>query len=98
MPSRKRGGNPEEAGILHRPEKDGYLSETTLCVSGRHPKKADKGGEEGCSLSPRGLASQERERRHIANLRCSHQRPDFTEGWRMEAGGKEGKEKKEKKK
>ena len=44
MPSRKRGGNPEEAGILSRLEKDGYLSETAICVSGRYPKKADKGG------------------------------------------------------
>ena len=51
MPSRKRGGNPEEAGIPPRFEKGGYLSETALCVSGRYPKKADKGGEEGCSFS-----------------------------------------------
>ena len=49
---RKRGGNIEEAGIPPRLEKDGYLSETALCVSGKYPKKADKGGEEGCAFSP----------------------------------------------
>ena len=32
-----------------------------LCVFGRHPKKSDKGGEEGCAFSLRGSASQERE-------------------------------------
>ena len=52
VPSRKRGGNPEEAGIPPRLEKGGYLSETALCVSGIYPKKADKGGEEGCPFSP----------------------------------------------
>ena len=68
MPSRKRGGNPEEAGIPPRLKKDVYLPETALCVSGRYPKKADKGGEDGCSFSPRGTAPQEREGQHIAIL------------------------------
>ena len=49
----KRGGNPEEAGIPPRLKKDGYLPETALCVSGRYPKKADKGGEKGWSFSLR---------------------------------------------
>ena len=61
MSSRKRGGVPEEAAIPPRLEKDEYLSETALCVSGRYPKKADKVGEEGCSFSLRGSACQERE-------------------------------------
>ena len=44
--------NPGEAGISPRLEKVGNTSETALCVSGRYPKKADKGGEEGCAFSP----------------------------------------------
>ena len=44
MSSRKRGGFPEEAGISPRLEKDGYLSESALCDSGRYPKKAHDGG------------------------------------------------------
>ena len=98
MPSRKRGGNPEEGGIPPRLEKGGYLPEAALCVSERYPEKADKGGEEGCSFSPRESASQEREGRHITHLRCGQQRQDFTKGWGMAAGGKEEKDKKEKKK
>ena len=35
MSSRKRGAIPEEAGIPTRFEKDGYLPETALCVSGK---------------------------------------------------------------
>ena len=68
-----------------------YLLEAALYVSRRYPKKADKGGEEGCSFSPRGSASHEREGRNIANLRGGYQRPDATEGWVMAAGGKEAK-------
>ena len=56
----ERGGNPEKAGIPPRLKEDGHLPETALCVSGRYPKKADKGREEGCSFSPRISASQER--------------------------------------
>ena len=43
MPPRKRGGNPEEAGIPPRLKKDGYLPEATFCVSGGYPKKLTKG-------------------------------------------------------
>ena len=91
MPSVKRGGNPEKAGLPPCLEKGRHLSLSALCVSGRYPKKADKGGEEGCSFSHRGLASQEREGRHITNIRCSHERPDPTEAWGMAAGGEKGK-------
>ena len=62
-------------------------------VSGRYPKKAHKGGEEGCTFCPRGLESQKREVQHIARLRCGHQRSDPTEGWGMAAGGKKEKKK-----
>ena len=48
---------------------------------GRYPKKADEGGEEGCSFSPRGSDCQEREGQYIAHLRCGHRRSDPTEGW-----------------
>ena len=94
MPSRKRNVIPEDAGVPPRLKNDGYLTETALCVSGRYPKKADKGGEEDCSSSPRRSASQEREGRHIAIVRCGHQRPEPKKGWRMAAGGKEKQEKK----
>ena len=42
MPSRKWGGNPEEAGIPSRLEKDGYLSETHFEFLGDTPKKPTK--------------------------------------------------------
>ena len=34
MLTRERGGNPEKDGIPPRRQKDGYLPETALCVSG----------------------------------------------------------------
>ena len=49
-------------------------------------------------LLHRESASQKREGRHIANLRCGHQRPDPTEGWRVTAGGRKKKKKEWKKK
>ena len=51
MPSRKRGGNPEEAGIPPRLKKDGYLPEIAFCVSGRYTKKLTK-GEKRVAPSP----------------------------------------------
>ena len=45
-------------------------------------------------LTPK-IGFQEREGRHIAILRCGHQRPDPKKGWGIAAGGKE-EEKKEK--
>ena len=89
MPSGKRGGNPEEAGIPPRLKKDGYLTEIAFSASGRYPKQADKGGGEGCSFFPQGSASQEREGRHIAHLRFGHHRPDPTKGWGIAAGDKQ---------
>ena len=80
--------------IQRRLIKDGFLLETALCVSVRYPKKADKGGEEGCSFSPQRSASQEREGRHTAIVRCGHQRPDTKKGWGMAAGGEEKKNEK----
>ena len=77
MPSRKQGGIREEAGIPPHLEKDGYLSETARCVS-EIAQKSQKGGEEGYSFTPGGSASQEREGKYIANLRCRYQRPDPT--------------------
>ena len=46
MPSRKRGGNPEETGIPPCLKKYAYLPKTALCVFGRYPKRADKRGED----------------------------------------------------
>ena len=51
MSSRKRGAIPEEAGISTRLEKDGYLPENALCVSGSTPKKLIK-GEKRVAPSP----------------------------------------------
>ena len=96
VPTRKRGGNPEKAGIPPRFEKDGHLSETAFRVSGRYPEEADKGGEEACPFSRRGADPEEREGQHIALLRRGHQRPDPTKGWGMAAGGKKEERKEEK--
>ena len=52
MPTRKRGGNPEKAVIPPRLKKDGYLPETALCVSGRHPKKLTKGKKRVATSPP----------------------------------------------
>ena len=92
MPSRKRGGNPDEAGIPPRVKKDGYLPETALCVSGRYPKKLTKGEKRVAPSLPEDQLSKKG--KHIAILRCGHQMPDPTKGWGMAAGAKEKKRKK----
>ena len=98
MPSIKRGRNPEEAGLPPRLEKDGYLPETALCVSRKYSKKADEGGEEGCSFSPPGIGSSRKEGPLIAHSRCGHQSLNPTKAWGMAAGRKEEKKEKNKKK
>ena len=79
-------------------EKMGIFRRLRSASLGDTPKELTKGKKEGCLFSPPGSASQERKGRHIAILRCGHQRPDPTKGWGMTAGRKEEKEKKQKKK
>ena len=101
MLSRKWGGNSEEAGILSRLEKDGYLSETALCVSWRYPQKDDKGGGRGGSPSRIGSPRKERAKDRKLTLRPPKARPHRRMGngswWRKKGKGIKKERKKKKK-